>query len=276
LVATKAERNEMRQPDEFQVQASRAMDFLIARKNALIGAVLVIVVLVIGVWAVTEYQHAQDAKAGAELSAALALVARPVMGELGASQPGIETFANDDAKTQALTPAFEKVRADYPGRAAARTAGAQLGFLKLKHNDAAGAVTLLQEYLAKAGSDDVLRTSAQEGLGAAYENQGKLDDAAAAYAKLSEMGASEEGAYQVARIAMLQKKPDAKAQLEKVVADYPKDAAATEARRSLEMIDLPPPPPGTVAPSAPVTAPTPAPTGKKPAVKPAPKPAKKK
>jgi len=275
LVATKAERNEMRQPDEFQVQASRAMDFLIARKNALIGAVLVIVVLVIGVWAVTEYQHAQDAKAGAELSAALALVARPVMGELGASQPGIETFANDDAKTQALTPAFEKVRADYPGRAAARTAGAQLGFLKLKHNDAAGAVTLLQEYLAKAGSDDVLRTSAQEGLGAAYENQGKLDDAAAAYAKLSEMGASEEGAYQVARIAMLQKKPDAKAQLEKVVADYPKDAA-TEARRSLEMIDLPPPPPGTVAPSAPVTAPTPAPTGKKPAVKPAPKPAKKK
>ena len=122
-MATKAERNEMRQPDEFQVQAARAMDWIIARKNALIGAAVVIVALVVGVWAVSEYQGSQDDKAGAELSAALALVARPVMGEAAASQPGIETFPSEDVKTKALTDAFEKVRTDHPGAGDGRAMG---------------------------------------------------------------------------------------------------------------------------------------------------------
>ena len=258
-MATKAERKELRQPDEFQVRATRVLEWIIARKNLLFGAAIATAAVVIGVWAVSAYQAAQETKAGAALSSALALVARPVMGEPGSTQPGIETFATDDAKTQALQGAFEKVRTDFVGRAAARTAGAQLGFLKLKHGDAAGATTLLQEYLAQAGSDDVLRASAQAGLAAALENQGKLEEAAQAYAKLAEAGAPEEGAYQSARLALLEKKPDAKDQLEKVAKDYPKDPAATEARRTLELADLPPPPPpGTEAPAAPV-APAPAP-----------------
>ncbi len=267
-MATKAERKEMQKPDEFQVQASRAMQWIIERKNLLIGAGALVVLVVVAAWGVGAYQASQEAKAGSALSAALALVARPVMGDPGSTQPGVDTFATEDAKTQALQAAFEKVRTDFPGRAAARTAGLQLGFLKLKHGDAAGAQTLLQEYLAQAGADDVLRASAQAGLGAALENQGKLDDAAQAYAKLSEDGAAESAAYQAARLAMLEKKPDAKDLLEKVAKDYPKDPVANEARRALELADLPPPPPPgsevAPAPAAPAadTKPAPAP-GKK-------------
>ena len=272
-MATKAERKEMQKPDEFQVQASRAMQWIIERKNLLIGAGALVVLVVVAAWGAGAYQASQEAKAGSALSSALALVARPVMGDPGSTQPGIETFANEDAKTQALQAAFEKVRADFPGRAAARTAGLQLGFLKLKHGDAAGAQTLLQEYLAQAGADDVLRASAQAGLGAALENQGKLDDAAQAYAKLGEAGAAESAAYQAARLAMLEKKPDAKDLLEKVAKDYPKDPVANEARRTLELADLPPPPaPGAEvapAPAAPVDAKATAPGKKSAPAKPA-------
>ncbi len=255
LVSTKAERKELRQPDEFQVQASRVMQWMIDRRALLIGVGAVVVIAVVGVWAAGEYQNAQEEKAGAALSSALALVARPVMGEGASMAPGAETFATDEAKTTALQTAFEKVRADFPGRHAAWTAGAQLGFLKLKHGDAAGATTLLNEYIATAGKDDVLRAAALAALGAALENQGKLEEAAQAYARLTEAGAPADAAYQAARIALLEKKPDAKEQLEKVAKDYAKDPAAADARRTLELAALPPPPAaGAVAPAADVTA----------------------
>jgi len=266
-VATKAERKEMRQPDEFQVQASRVLQWMIDHRGALIGAGVAVCAVVIGVWGMGEYQASQDAKAGGDLSAALALVARPVMGEPGSTQPGVETFATDEAKTQALTAAFEKVRTEHAGRAAARTAAAQLGFLKLKHGDAAGAQALLQEYLAQSGKEDLLRAAAQAALGAALENQGKLEEAAQAYARLAEEGAPGDAAYQSARLALVEKKPDARDQLEKVAKDYAKDPAGADARRSLELADLPPPPaPGAIAAPPPEAVKAPAPAkGKAPA-----------
>ena len=82
-MSTKAERKELQKPDEFQTQGSRAMRWIIERKNLLIGVGVVAVLVVIGVWAASEYQAGQEAKAGAALSSALAMVARPTMGDPG-------------------------------------------------------------------------------------------------------------------------------------------------------------------------------------------------
>ena len=250
-MSEKLDRKELKQPDEFQVVAGKAMEYLIAHRQVLtvIGGAFVALVLI--AWGASAYMDSREAKAGAELSEALELQARPIAGDPGVA-PGAETFPTKDDRTKAVQAALEKVRADYGSAQAGHTAGAQLGFLKLKAGDAAGATTLLNEYLEQGRKDDPLRAVALEALGVALENQGKLDEAKAAYAKLADAGAPERAAFQQARILLAQGKPEAKAELEKVAKDYPKDGVAMDAQRRLELASLPPPPPpGSAAPVAP-------------------------
>jgi hypothetical protein len=249
-VSQKTDRKELRQPDEFQVVAGKAMEWMIARRQLLLGVGGAVVVLSLAGWGASAYAESREEKAGAELSDALELQGRPIAGE--PSAPGSETFATKDERTKAVQSALEKVRADYSSAEAARTAGAELGFLKLRNGDSAGAAPLLAEYVDKGQKDDPLRAVAIEALGAAQENQGKLDEAKATYARLAEVGAPERAAYEQARILLVQGKPEAKAELEKVAKEYAKDTVATQAQRQLELASLPPaPPPGATQPAAP-------------------------
>jgi tetratricopeptide (TPR) repeat protein len=269
-VSEKLDRKQLQKPDEFQATAARIMDQLVAKRQllAVLGGAFVVLVLVF--WGATTYMSSREASAGAALSEALELDSRGIAGEPGLA-PGAETFPNKDDRTKAVQAALEKVRGDYSSSEAARTAGAQLGFLKLKSGDSVGAATLLSEYVEKGHKGDPLRAIAIEALGAAYENQGKLDDAKAAYAKLGEAGAQARADYQQARILLVQGKPEAKAALEKVAKDYPKDGVAMDAQRRLELASLPPPPPPGSVQDAPADAPPPeekpAPKGKAAPVK---------
>ena len=247
----KLDRKELRQPDEFQVVAAKAMEYLVARRQLLVGAGIAFVALVVIVWGATAYMDSREAKAGAQLSEALEMQARPIAGDPGLL-PGAEAFPSKDDRTKAVQTALEKVRSEFGSSQAGRTAGAQLGFLKLKAGDAAGATTLLSDYVEQGRKDDPLRAVALEALGVAQENQGKLDEAKATYARLAEAGAPERAAFQQARIQLVQGKPEAKAELEKVAKEYPKDAVAMDAQRRLELASLPPPPPpGAAVPVAP-------------------------
>ena len=241
-VSEKLDRKELQKPDEFQATAGKIMTQLVAKRQllAVIGGAFVLLVVVF--WGVSTYLQSREASAGAALSEALELASRAVAGEPGAA-PGAETFPTKDDRTKAVQAALEKVRSEYPPSEAARTASAQLGFLKLKNGDAAGAATALAEYIEKGHKTDPLRSIVLEALGAAYENQGKLDEAKATYAKLAEAGAPARADYQQARILLVQGKPEAKAALEKVAKDYPKDGVAMDAQRRLELASLPPPPP---------------------------------
>jgi tetratricopeptide (TPR) repeat protein len=93
-----------------------------------------------------------------------------------------------------------------------------------------------------------MRAMAAEALGYAFEAQGKLDEAKAAFAKLADEGAPQRAAFQQARLALVQGKPEARQALEQVAKDYPKDPVAMEAQQRVELSGLPPPPPpGTAA-----------------------------
>jgi hypothetical protein len=276
-VSQKVDRKELRKPDEFQVRAGQAMDWMIVHQRQLLLAIGALVVIAVGAGAAAAYASSREAKAGAALSEALELNARPIAGE-APPQPGVETFPNKEERQKALIAALEKVRTDHAGTTAAKTATAEVGFQKLKAGDPVGATQPLQQFLGSAGKDHPLRMFATESLGYALEGQGKLEDARATFAKLAEAGAPDRAAYQAARLALVENKPDAKAALAAVAKEYSKDPVAMEASQRLELASMPPVQPGSAA-AAPAAVPVMAAPSKPAApAKPAPKPvtAKKK
>ena len=274
-MAEKIDRKQLKKPDEFQVVAGKAMEWVAARQRQVTIAVAAVIVAALLAWGFSAWRGAREEKAGAALSEAIELQSRPVAGE-GQAQPGQETFPSKEERTKAALAALDKVRAEHAGTTAATTAIAEAGFLKLRSGDAAGAQKDLSDFLSAAAKDHPLRAFAQESLGYAYEAQGKLDDARAAFEKLRELDMPARADYQAARLALLTKQPDAKQRLEKIGKEYPKELDVVRAANErLELAALPPFVPGaSPAPAAEKPA-----EKEKPAAKPAPArkpPAKKK
>jgi hypothetical protein len=258
-VAEKLDRKQLKKPDEFQLKAGQAMDWMIAHQRALLYGVVAAIVAVLLAWGITAWRSSRESKGGAAFAEALELQSRPIAGDAAAPvQPGVETFPSKEEREKAAMAALEKVRKEHGGTTAANTALAEIGFHKLKAGDAPGAEKDLKDFLAAAAKDHPLRLFATESLGYALETQGKLDDARAAFEKLRDLGVPERAEFQSARLDLVQGKPDAKSKLEKVAKDYPKDPVATEASQRLELASLPP----SLAPAAPTPAPAAAPVKK--------------
>jgi tetratricopeptide (TPR) repeat protein len=264
-LAEKLDRKQLKRPDEFQVVAGQAMQWMAARQRQVAIAGGAVIAIALAAWAVGGWRGSREAKAGAALSEALDLQSRPIAGE-GPAQPGQETFPSKEERTKAALAALEKARSEHGGTTAATTALAEIGFLKLRSGDAAGAQKDLADFLGSAAKGHPLRPFGQESLGYAFEAQGKLDDARAAFEKLREVELPARADYHAARLALVQNKPDAKQQLERVAKEYPKDLEVVRAANErLELASLPPVQPGS----------TPGPVKPASAEKPAPAPAKK-
>ena len=259
-MAQKLDRKELKKPDEFQVVAGKAMGWFAAHQKPVLAGLVALALVLLGGWAASAYSSSRDAKAGAELAVALELSSRPLASE-AQGQPGVETFPSREERHKAALQALEKVRADFPRSTAAQTAEAQIGFLKLKAGDAAGAQAALQAFLDGAPGGHPLRAMAQESVGYALEAQGKLEEARTAFARLAHDGAPERAAFQEARIALVAGKPEARQQLEQVAKEYAKEPVAMEANMRLELSSLPPP--GAPQPPAPPAGKPPATKGKK-------------
>ena len=271
----KTDRKELRKPDEFQVVAGKAMEWVAANQRTLLLALAGVAAVVLLAWGASIYKSSRESKAGASLSEALEIASRPIAGEAPAAPAGTETFASKDERQKAVLAALEKVRSENTGTLAAQTAQAELGFQKVKAADYLGGQKDLQEFLDKSDARHPLRAFALESLGYAYEGQKKLDEARTTFARLAEAGAPERAAFQSARLSLEEGKPEAKQQLEQVAKNYPKDPVAAAANERLELASMPKAEPGQPTPV------TPAPDAKatlpvmKGAQKPAPKPAPK-
>ncbi|MFN2549452.1 MAG: tol-pal system YbgF family protein [Myxococcales bacterium] len=239
-MAEKLDRKQLKRPDEFQVVAGKAMEWVAARQKEVTLAVAAVLVLALAVWGLSAWRSSREAKGGAALSEAIDFESRPIAGE-GPSQPGQETFPSKDERTKSALAALERVRADHGGTTAAATALAEIGFLKLKSGDAAGAQKDLSDFVGSAAKDHPLKPFAQESLGYAFEGQGKLYEARAAFEKLREMDMPARADYHAARLALMQNKPDAKQQLERIAKEYPKEIDVVRAANErLELASLPP------------------------------------
>ena len=247
-MAEKIDRKQLKRPDEFQLVAGRAMEWMVGHRSLVLGVGGGVLAALLIAWGVIAWRTSREAKAGAALAEALELESRPIAGE-GPAQPGQESFPSKEERDKAVLAALENVRTAHGGTTAGQTAIAEIGFHKLKAGDAAGAQKDLQEFLDRAGKDHPLRPFAQESLGYALEAQNKLDDARAAFEKLRDLDLPARADYQVARLALLQGKPDAIEQLERVATDHPKEAAVVrEANERVEIASLPPVAAGQAAP----------------------------
>jgi hypothetical protein len=253
-LAQKLDRKELKKPDEFQVVAGKAMDWMLRHHKPVLAALILIAVAIVAAWGASTYSQSRERKAGEALAAALELQSRPIASE-EAPQAGVETFPSKEERQKATLTALEKVRADHPRSAAAQTALAQVGFLKLKSGEAAGAQAVLEEFLKDAPGGHPLRALVQESLAYALEAQGKLDEAGRAFAQLAQLGAPERAAFQEARLALVQGKPDARQRLEQVAREHAKQPVALEANLRLELASLPPP--GARQPAPPPQKPAP-------------------
>ena len=239
-MAEKIDRKQLKRPDEFQLVAGRAMQWLVAHRQKVLGAAGAIVAAVLLVWGISAWKSSRESKGGAALAEALELSSRPIASE--GAQPGQESFPSKEEREKAVLAALEKVRAEHGGTRAAQTALLEMGFHKLKSGDGSGAQKDLEEFLNKAGKSHPLRAFAQESLGYALEAQGKLDEARKAFEKLRELDQPARADFHSARLALLQNKPDARQQLERVAKEYPKDAEVVrEANERIELASLPPP-----------------------------------
>jgi hypothetical protein len=254
-LADKIDRKQLKQPDEFQVLAGRAMQWVAQNQGRVATALIALAVVTVGAWGFTSWRESHEEKAGAALSEALELASHPLAGETAPARPP-DTFASTDDREKAVIAALQKVRADFSGSRAAQTAQAEMGFHEQAAFDSAAAVKDLQEFLSSSGQGHPLRFVAQEALGYAFESQGKLDDAKAAFDKLRDLGMPSRADFQAARLALVQGKPDARAQLEKVAKDYPKDEGIVRAAHErAELAALPPPSASPAQAEAPPAAP---------------------
>jgi hypothetical protein len=248
-LAEKIDRKQLKKPDEFQVRAGQAMDWMVAHQGPLLIGLGAAVAAVLLVWGFTAWRSSRESKAGTALAEALELQSRPIAGEAPA-QPGVETFPSKEEREKAVVAALSRVRSEQGNTAAANTALAELGFHELKSGEPAAAEKDLEEFLKNASTDHPLRAFAVESLGYALEAQNKIDDARAAFEKLRELGMPGRADFQAARLDLVQGKPEAKSKLERVAKDYPKDPVSTEANQRLELAALP-------ASSVPAPAPAP-------------------
>lgn len=238
-MAEKLDRKQLKKPDEFQVVAGKVMAWVAARQKQVGGALIAVAVVALAAWGFTAYRNSRTAKAGIALAEALELQSRPIAG--AGAEPGQDTFASEQDRQKAVIAALEKVRSQYGGTAAGHTALAEIGFHKLKAGDAAGAQKDLQDFLSSTPNNHPLRPFAQESLAYAFEAQNKLDEARAAFEKLRELDLPAVADLQTARLSLVQGRPDARQQLEKVVKEYPKDPLVVrEANERIELSSLPP------------------------------------
>src|SRR5260370_1595518 len=103
------------------------MEWLVAHRRAVIGALGSIAVVAAAFWGYTAWRSSREFKAGTALSEALDLGARPIASE-APPQPGQETFPSKEEREKAVIAALTSVRAGHGGTAAALTAPAAPGF----------------------------------------------------------------------------------------------------------------------------------------------------
>jgi tetratricopeptide (TPR) repeat protein len=173
-------RKDLKEPDKFQVVASRAIDWITGHKKharlaAVVVAGLVVVVIVAGM-----ASRSREEKAGALGYEVLRAVAAEVS---TVPLPGVTGpfYATDAERQKAVISEADRTLAEYPTTASGRLALLMKADAQLRLGEADAAIASYQKYLAETGADQSLRFGALEGIAFAQEAKGKLDEAAAAW-----------------------------------------------------------------------------------------------
>lgn len=224
-------------PDRLQQVTSGWFDWLKShpRETAIGAGGVVVAAILIGVL-LTPSSIRVDPVAGAALGEALALADLPVDATL-AAEDADEAFASEEEKLEALVAAFERVRSEHGGPAAL-SATLSLGDVYARQGKHAEAIAAYDEILQRSRNVGQ-RVLALEGRAFALEAEGRLGEAAEAYARLAEEAPSFKAQALLGRGRVLAndgKHAEAIAVLEELSTDFGGSAAASEGAKRLEKL----------------------------------------
>jgi tetratricopeptide (TPR) repeat protein len=180
---THVSRKEMKEPDKFQVTATRAAGWLSSRRRYVIPAGVVALVLALVVAVTAAVQTRREERAGA----AAADLLETMGGEISSVPlPGLPGpfYASEDERQRAIIAAADRVLAEHRGTGAARLAALAKGDALLRLGEWDEARAAYDGFLADAPRTDSLRFGAIEGIAMAEEAKGNLQEAVANYERL--------------------------------------------------------------------------------------------
>jgi len=161
-MAAKLNKQELKQPDKFQVMLARALAYMTAnkRKLYLAGAVFVSLVVLAGVW------YLYDANM-----------------EKSAQRIYARTFQMKIGDSTAAAGVYKEVLEKYPRSRAAALANYRLGSLYYQQGDFDAAIKHYEAFLQQAPDESDLKVIAHMGLGHCHEAKRDYKNALAAFEK---------------------------------------------------------------------------------------------
>ena len=150
-------RKDLRAPDEFQTLSRQAMDFVETNRNAVVGALAAIIVLLLAIVAYRMISQSREASASAAYSEARGLLTDKKYGEAAIK--------------------FGEVANGYGGTSYGPLALLEKGNALLLAGQSADAAAAYEKFLQSSPPTDYLRQLAHTRIGYAQEQLGKHDDA---------------------------------------------------------------------------------------------------
>jgi tetratricopeptide (TPR) repeat protein len=247
-VAKKLTKKDLKQPDQFigfwQRMSMAAGEFANAHAKALVIGISTLATVVVGSIVMTEVSEARSSRASIALDRVQRIAAAElVVGGAAPKQDGVPHFGTDKERLEAalkeLDAHFSSGRGPLSGEALLLRAGL---LLNLDRADEAAAI---YQKLLDGKLDQRLRFLAREGLGYSYERKGKLQEAAAVFAKLGDdaggMGGfyKDRASYHAARLAEMQGNPGEAIRIYREVLDKnPTTSLRDEISNRLALLEL--------------------------------------
>ncbi len=230
---------ELRAPDAFQRVGAVGRRWLEQRRILVLVAAVLVVVAALVAGVVSSLTNRRDQQAARALGHSLKALDRPV----GEAIPGDEEkpYATQTDKDKALVAALTPFRSEFAGTPPAATGALPLGSAELRLTQPEDAAQHFADFLAQTPGGQVLRVSALEGEGYAWEAKGQLERALDAFDRMSREDTggflAGMGAYHRARILLLQgKKMEAAQAFQEVVTSKPGTYASTLAQDRLALL----------------------------------------
>ena len=239
IKVTKKDIQEAKRPDAVLEASTSAYDWLVERRSAVLGGLVAVLVLIGVVSLVRANSESKGREAGAELSRAVELKARPVVeGSAGAEKKADaeKSFPSRDARSAAVEGALAAVAKARVGTPAARLSGLLQAQVALEAGKADEAIAGLRAFV-DSGDAFGLSVAVNEALGYAYEAKKDWAQAQAAFEKA---GTPARVAFHKARLLEAQgKKDEARAAYGAIAEGSPTDPVSVDARVRLELLDMP-------------------------------------
>ena len=244
-MAKKVSRKELKEPDEFLSFTVRALRWMNEQKVALIVGATAVIVVVLGTFAWRWYSLSKEKAASVDfIKAREILDARVIPRDDAAGTSSADgTFSSQDDKFRAAIAEFEQVAKSHSNSATAALATYYVAEYSRRAGDYDKAISNFKNYLKSEGPSGELAAFAVEGIAASLEAQGKQDQAAQQYQRLTEPPFDmqpDRGLFHVARLEQKAGRIDEAVRLyNDIVEKYPKTTYMREIQDRLSVLEKP-------------------------------------